>query len=167
MKSAFLLAITTTASLVASCGDGASPCERFIGTYSGTFGGTVSGLGEFEGTVTLVVTSQTEESESANLEGTWTGPQGFYGDINRADLRCTNGTVNYEFGLSLKGPNTVVCPSPCEPGSSGGGCYCNGATLGAFTGTFGEEGGAGTWRADSGAAQTIGATGGGSWTVTR
>lgn len=163
MKTLTLIAALTCAAGGAACGSSGGGCKDFVGTYSGT----ISGNGSFNGTLTLIVSLVTEESESADLTGTWNGQNGYFGDINRADLKCSDGSVKYDFGVALKGPTSIVCPPPCPPTSSEGGCYCNGATLGEFAGTMTPTGGTGTWKGDSGAAQTIGATGGGTWSVSR
>ncbi len=140
--------------------------EADCGAYLGTYVGTLSGTSPLNGTLTLIIAAS-GPSGVADLTGTWNGESGHYGEINRADLACASGAVSYEYGLSLNGPATVVCPPPCGPGSSAGGCYCNGATLGAFAGNFTGSTGAGTWLADTGAAQTISVTGVGTWSVTK
>lgn len=148
---------------VAGCGSDPD-CGPLLGTYSGT----LSGNAPYRGTLTFVVTEICSgPCTSAALEGTWTGEDGYFGNINRTtELDCESGTVKYDFGFDLQGPDSVVCPPPNCP-SSDTGCYCSGATLGEFAGTVEEDGGSGTFQVDSGAAEYLGQSGGGTWSVQR
>lgn len=132
-------------------------CEDLYGTYVGTITGS-----PLSGELTIYVS--TNYDDVADLTGTWTASSGLTGSINRADLNCTTGKVDYEYGLNLAGPFDVVCPNG-DVNSTG--CYDTGATLGRFKGTITANGGSGTWQANSGAADYLGVVGSGTWSVTR
>ena len=154
-----LCALTLVA---AGCADDEVSCDHLVGTYEGTIQGSHASL---NGTINFVVT--TAYVGTADLEGNWTGLNGYFGKVNRADLSCSDGSVSYDYGFNLLGPNSVVCAPPCAPNDNDGGCYCTGATLGEFKGSLTSSGGTGTWRADSGAAGYLGVEGTGTWTVSR
>ncbi len=150
---------------LAGCGNPRLSCDDLVGTHSGS----LSGSGNYNGTLTLVVSSQGPMATEAKVEGTWNGEDGYFGDVRLVTVTCADGTLKDAngFGFQLKGPTSVICPSPCAPTDNDGGCYCTGVTLGGFAGKLSATGGSGTWKADSGAAQTVGATGSGAWTVTK
>jgi hypothetical protein len=158
MKTRTLLALLAPLLLSACAGD---PCEGLSGGYAGRFDGTMSGA------LTLVVSGVYTDLGYADIEGTWESDDGEYGEVNLSQADCETGEVYNEYGVSMLGPEALICPPECEPGQSSDGCYCNGVTLGPFAGTLDASGGAGTWDADSGAAEYLGLTGSGVWSVTR
>jgi hypothetical protein len=132
-------------------------CNDFIGAYSGVIEGS------FEGTITLVVTGS---EDNAMVEGTWSAVDqntggSYNGKINSSSVDCSSGAIDYVYGFSLTGPYNILCPA------AESWCYDSGATLGEFKGNLNIESGAGTWKADTGAAETVGATGSGTWYVTK
>ena len=121
-------------------------CRPIYGNYSGNLNGA-----PLNASLDLFVNKSTQD-DTAELTGAWTNGT-LSGKINRADLNCSTGRVDYEYGLSLTGPSSLLSEYP------------NGATLGRFEGTLTESGGSGSWTDDSGAAGFVGVTGSGSWSV--
>ena len=156
MRKYTIIAACMLASLLTgSCNKEEKFCKSLIGTYTGTFTGT------FDGILTFVVTE-------SFIEGTWSGTDEssgtmLTGDIHVWNFDCFTGILDDDLGLGLTGPQSILCPA----GSTQYRCYDTGATLGIFKGTLTETSGSGIWRADSGAAGTVGVTGNGSWSVTK
>ena len=153
--------LLVTLFLATSCDpvDPENSCDDLVGTYEGTF------TGSFSGELTLRVVAKPTQGY-AEVSGTWSGTDPvtgivYTGKINTIQMDCDNGRLDYEYGLNLSGPMDVLCPS------SESWCYETGATLGRFEGTIGGNSASGSWRADSGAANTVGVTGSGTWTVSK
>ena len=155
------LLLVIFAMAISSCtttSTGGNDCLDLVGTYKGTF------TGSFSGELTLIITESYQDE--GRIEGTWSGTDPntgitYTGKINKIYFDCSNGQLEYEYGLNLSSPMDVLCPSHEDW------CYDTGATLGEFEGVINANSGVGTWRADSGAAETVGVTGSGTWSVSK
>lgn len=141
--------------LVSGC-DGEPSCDELFGMYEGDLEGDFP----FYGRITLTVAHGISEGMGlADVTGTWTGEDGYFGAVNRSDLDCGTGDVSYDNGFSLLGPDSVVSPPGMIEASA--------VTLGEFRGTLTPSGGSGWWEADSGAWLERGVEARGTWTVRR
>ena len=140
--------------------NGEGICDKYLGTYSGEFQGESPFRGD------LYITISESGQTLARLEGTWDGENGYYGIIPKTNLDCTDGTVDCSFGFYLKGPSSLLCPPGECYSYSGPPCYCDGgAAIGSIEGKFTESGGIGVFSLDSGSADDLELSGGGTWTV--
>ncbi len=165
MKRVSFFTIVTFLS-ICSCDNGndddGAVCDYLYGTYIGEF----EGESPFRGDLYITISESTPVS--ASIQGTWNGENGYYGSITRTRLECEAGKVDCSYGFYLEGPSSVLCPPDECSSYSGPPCYCGGAPLGSFEGSFTESTGNGVFKVDSTQAEDMGlSSGGGTWIVQR